>query len=61
MEPPNFLKEEIYNVYSIITLVASNEMCHLEESIDKHYNSILSSRGPWKGYNKVYANVIPRP
>jgi len=61
MELYNFLKEEIHNVCYIITVVASNKVCHLGESINYHHNSILPSRGLWEGNNKVHANIILRP
>jgi len=61
MEPHNFLEEEIYNVCCIITIVASNVMCHLGESINNNQNSILPSRGSWEGYEEIHANIIPRP
>ena len=49
MEPHNFLEEEIHNVCCIIPLLEGNEMCHLGELIDNHYNSILPSKSPLGG------------
>jgi len=61
MEPHNFLKDELCNVGSIITLVACNEVSHLGESIYHYHDGIFFPRGSWKGHNEVHANVIPRP
>jgi len=61
MKPYNFLEEEIRNICSIITLVASNKMCHLGEPINNYHYGILPLRGLWKGHNEVHAKVILRP
>ena len=58
MEPHNFIEEEICNVCYIITLVASNEVCHFRELINYHRNSNFPSRSPWEDHNEVYANII---
>ena len=60
MEPHNFLKEEICNVCYIITLVVSNEVCHLRELVYHNRDSILPPRGLWEGHDEVHSNVIPR-
>jgi len=60
MEPHDFLEEGFYNICCIITLFASNEVCHLGESIYHHHDSILPLRDPWEGHDEVHANVIPR-
>jgi len=39
------LEEKIRNVCCIIKLVASNEVCHLGESIYHHHDNILPPRG----------------
>ena len=61
MEPHNFLEEEIHNIHYIITLVVSNEVCHLRELIDHQHYIILSSEALWEGHDEVHANIIPRP
>jgi len=55
------LQEEIDNVCCNIIFVAGNEAFHLEELIDYHHNSILSSRDLWDGHNEVHDIIIPRP
>ena len=60
MMPHNFLKEDIHNVRCIITLVTSNEVCHLGEPIYYHHDSILPLRGPLEGHDEIHANAILR-
>jgi len=41
MKPQDLLKEEIRNICSVITLVASNEMCLLGEPINNYHDGVF--------------------
>jgi len=58
MKLHDFLEEEIRNICSIITLVASNEMCRIGELINNYHDGIFPSKGLWKGHDEVHTKII---
>ena len=52
MKPHIFLEEEIHNIFCIIILVISNEVCHHGEPVYHNRDSILPPKGLWEAMMK---------
>ena len=52
--------KEIGNMWSIVYLVARNEMCHLRESVHNDKYWILSISNSRQSKYKIHTNVFPR-